>query len=269
MSAVLVEEAGGVLTVTINRPDQRNALSQEVVGGIAEAIETARRAAGRIRVFVLRGAGGTFCAGGDLKEFKAMFQDDRASGSQPERLAEAAQINRAGGELFAGLAALPCVVIAAVDGAAVGGGFGLAAAADITVATRSARFSMSETRLGLLPAQITPIVAARVGTHHTRRLSVTAARIGADEAFRIGLVDQIVDDGALGEAVQSQVGQVLACAPQANAAVKRFLAELPDIPEEAVRDHAAGLFAEAMRGEEARSGLRAFIEGTAPMWRAG
>ncbi|GED99587.1 isohexenylglutaconyl-CoA hydratase [Gordonia spumicola] len=261
MSAVVVDDADGVLTVTIDRPDQRNALSQEVVAALHSAIDTARSEFPRIRALVLRGAGGAFCAGGDLKEFQSVFQDS------PGRRAEIAQANRRGGELFAGLADLPCVVIAAVDGPAIGGGFGLAAATDITIATRRSVFAMSETNLGLLPAQIAPFVAARIGVHHARRLAVTASRFKADEAYRIGLVDDVVDDAAaLGHAVTECTSRVLRCAPNANAAIKRLLADLPGTSRDHLLDGAADAFAEAMLGTEARAGIRAFLDGTVPPW---
>lgn len=258
---VLVDHRDGVLHVTLNRPDRRNALSTSVAARIADLAEDVGKDPEAVRAVVLRGAGGVFCAGGDLKDFKATFHRGGADHAQ------VAANNRRGGMLFSVIDALPAVVIAAVEGAAMGGGLGLAAVADITLATASAQFSLTETTLGIPPAQISPFVTARIGQHQARRLMLTAARIDAPEAHRLGLVDQIVADGAaLDVAIDDLLAQIRRCAPRANAESKALVRQVGTTPLADLLDVAAAKFADAMLGSEARAGVQAFLDKSAPPW---
>lgn len=258
---LLVEDRDGVLYVTLNRPERRNALSASVVDGMEDTIAYVLDNPEKVRALVLRGAGGVFCAGGDLKDFKSIFQEGGA-----DRAAVAAS-NRRGGALFTALDRLPVVVIAAVEGAAMGGGVGLAAVADVTIASAGTKFSLTETTLGIPPAQISPFIVARVGAHQARALMLTAARIDAAEAFRIGMVDRVVDDSAaMDVAVEELVQSVRRCAPGANAVSKQLVHAAPVTPLDELLDHAAGSFADALLGEEAREGVKAFLTKGTPPW---
>lgn len=163
-----VTDEGGVLHMTLNRPENRNALSEAVVEGITKVCAHVEADRGRFRALILRGAGGVFCAGGDIKGFRQVFQD----GGDPAAIAAS---NRRYGTLLELIDNLPLLVVAGVDGAAMGGGVGLAAVADLVIATADSKFSLTETTLGLPPAQIAPFVVARTGRHAARRLMLTAS----------------------------------------------------------------------------------------------
>ncbi|MFD4459268.1 enoyl-CoA hydratase/isomerase family protein [Nocardia sp. NPDC058480] len=259
LEEILLKERGGVLYVTLNRPEQRNALSTEVLNGLCRVADHIEKA--QLRAVVLRGAGSNFCAGGDLKSFRDVFQGDTPDPAQ------IAAVNRTYGTALAAWDRLPVAVIAAVEGAAMAGGMGLVAVADITIATESARFALTETKLGLTPAQISPFVIDRIGLHHARRLMLTSLVIDATEAKRLALVDEIVaDTAALDAAVARTVNQVLRCAPGANALTKELAHTALDMDREALLDHAAARFAQTMLGAEAREGVAAFLGKRDPEW---
>ncbi len=248
---------GSVLRVLLNRPAARNALSDAMVadlGSLAAALEADRT----IRVVVLRGAGGTFCAGGDLSGFVESRDRDPAA---------LAANNRVFGRLLERLDALPQLLIGVVEGAAFGGGIGLVCVTDITLCEAGARFAMSETGLGVVPAQIAPFVAARVGRSHARRLALLGERLDGEGAAAIGLVHHVVaGTEALEARLETLIGTALSRAPAAVAATKALIARIDVKPLGDVLDHASGLFADAVAGAEGREGVTAFIEKRAPAW---
>lgn len=257
---VELEHAPGWLTVWLNRPQSRNALSEELVDRLAQVLQRLHDDRS-IRGVTFRGRGGVFCAGGDIKGFKAVFQGTVNDAEQ------VASSNRRFGELFEQINRLPQVVLMLVEGAAIGGGLGLLCAADIVVVTDSAQFALTETTLGIPPAQIAPYVAQRIGLPAARRIMLTAARFDGAQAGRLGLADQVVDGAqALAEAEQQVRGQVLRCAPGANAATKEILLQARRLEGEALRQFAADRFAACMLGEEGREGVAAFIEKRRPRW---
>lgn len=257
---VLVHEEDCMLTVTLNRPERRNAMTDAAMDILEGVVADVHGRRGEVRVVVIRGAGGTFCAGGDLKTFQSAFQEGSADRDAT------ATMNRRFGTLLSGLDRLPAVVVAAIEGAAMGGGVGLAAIADVTLATADARFCMTETTIGIPPAQISPFVTARLGAHQARRLMLTAADIDGSEAARIGLVDTVVPDpAALNRAITDVVTQVRRCAPRANAVSKDLVHAAAIRPLEEVLDQSAYAFADALLGDEAKAGVRAFVQrGPAP-----
>ena len=261
---LLLEQRGPHLHVTLNRPETRNALSAEMVdefGAVMDAVASDRG----IRSLVLRGAGGTFCAGGDIREFRSAYQAAARPEDGPDPIAVN---NRRFGDFMARLNSLPQTVVAVIEGAAFGGGFGLLCGSDVAICRADTRLAISETGLGLLPAQIAPFVVQRIGLTQARRLALTGARIDGEEAARIGLVHYAC---AGAETLEAQLAEVLRdigrCGPAANAATKRILLDSLTLPLGAVLDQAADAFAEAMRGAEAREGVAAFIERRAPSWR--
>jgi len=211
---------------------------------------------------VLRGANGFFCAGGSVGNFEQSQQGAAAAGETDPIAAN----NRRFGDFMIALARLPKVLVAVVEGAAMGGGFGLACAADIVLARQDAKFALSETTLGLVPAQIAPFVVARIGQARARRLALTGERIDGIEAARIGLADFVADDEAALEARLLAVLRGIArCAPNANAATKVLLQECAEVELEPILDRAAQAFARQMRSEGAE-GVAAFRDKRDALW---
>lgn len=260
LDTLLVERAGWTLTVTLHRPDARNAMNGAMVRELAAMFA---EAAGdeTLRAVVLRGAGGTFCAGGDLRDMGGGLGDDPAVGL--------ARVNRAFGALLEQAEALPQVLVAVVEGAAMGGGFGLVAVSDVAIAGDTASFGLPEVKLGLVPAQIAPFVARRIGLPATRRLALTGGKLDASQALALGLVHQMVLAEGLDGALAEVLGQVRACAPRAVAATKRLLNKVGQGPTGALLDEAASLFAQAALGREAMKGIPAFLSKQPAPWAKG
>lgn len=262
LTDITAERRQSALLVTLNRPQARNAITGAMVESLtalADWLETNRD----IRFVVLRGAGGAFCGGGDIREFGKMLMIPEPAPGEPDPIAVG---NRFFGDLLLKLDALPQVVIAVVEGAAFGGANGFIAVADIAIAEASAKFSLSETALGVPPAQIGPFMARKVGLHNVRRLALSGAHFTADEAARIGLIDRVTDGpGALEAALLEALNAAGRCEPDANAATKRLLnASAPPV-DPALLDAAAKKFAACLRGM-GRQGAAAFAQKTAPPW---
>lgn len=251
MNTLLLEPHNGVLHVTLNRPDSRNAMSLEMVNELRAVLA---QLDSQTRAVVISGAGGHFCAGADVKDLVT-------AGNQLQAL------NRAFGTLLQAVEAVPQVVIVVLQGAVLGGGFGLACVSDIAIADHQAQFGLPETGLGLLPAQIAPFVVKRIGLTQARRLALTAARFDGLEAEQLGVVHFTEHDAqALAERLDEVLGHVLRCAPGANGRTKALLLASVDEPLEAVLDRGAQWFAEAVRGEEGIEGTQAFVQKRKPRW---
>ena len=254
---LLLERDGGVLHVTLNRPDSRNAMSLAMVSEL-RAVLAAVRDDRTVRAIVLRGAGGHFCAGGDIKDMAGA----RAAG--PDAYAA---LNRAFGGLLEEAQAQPQVLVAALEGAVLGGGFGLACVSDIAIAAVDAQFGLPETSLGILPAQIAPFVVKRIGLTQARRLALTAARFDGREALRLGLVHACADNAeSLGEQLTEALDQVRRCAPGANAATKALLLASETEALGPLLDGPARQFADAVTGAEGAEGTMAFVQKRKPNW---
>ena len=258
--SLIIDRQGSVLTVWLNRPEARNALTADMVeelGAVLDAIRDDRS----LRSLVLRGKGGFFCAGGDIKGFKSGLQ-----GGEPDE-AEVARGNRSFGDLMIKLNEQPQAVIVLVEGAAIGGGLGLACVGDITIVTREARFRLSETSLGIPPAQIAPFVTERVGLTQARRLMLTGARFQGEEAVRYGIGHLLAEDAADMEAQCAEVlAQIALCAPGANAVTKSIVFETTRRPRPEALDFAAAGFARCMLSAEGREGVAAFVAKRKPAW---
>jgi methylglutaconyl-CoA hydratase len=258
---ITLQQTGLVATLTINRPELRNALNAEVIRQLTAACEALRQAAqaeGGPRVLVLQGAGAAFCAGADLAWMQASLEY-----SEAENRVDAARLDA----LLAALDTLPLAVVGRVQGAAIGGGVGLACCCDIVLAADDAVFGFSEVRLGLLPAMIGRYVLNRIGMGHTRALFVSGRRFNAQHALAIGLVHELVPAAELDAAVERTVADLLRCGPQAIAATKALLREVSALPAEAARNYAIDAIAAARAGAEGQEGLRAFLEKRAPGWQ--
>ncbi|WP_460134937.1 enoyl-CoA hydratase/isomerase family protein [Pseudomonas sp. S1_E04] len=251
MNTLLLEPHNGVLHITLNRPECRNAMSLHMVNELHAVLA---QLDDQVRAVVISGAGGHFCAGADVKDMVN-------AGDQLQAL------NRAFGTLLQAVEAVPQVVIVVLQGAVLGGGFGLACVSDIAIADHKARFGLPETSLGLLPAQIAPFVVKRIGLTQARRLALTAARFDGVEAQRLGLVHFTESDPqALAERLDEVLGQVLQCAPGANARTKALLLASAQSPLGPLLDQAAQWFAEAVTGEEGIEGTQAFVQKRKPRW---
>jgi methylglutaconyl-CoA hydratase len=251
----------GVVTVTMNRPKRKNAFDAGLISALAEAFEALQGAEG-VRVVFLRGAGGMFSAGADLDWMRAAVE-----ASELENRDDAMALAR----MLKGLWDLPHLTVALVDGGAFGGGVGLAAACDMAIATRDARFSFSEVRLGLTPATISPYVVAAIGPRRARALFATGRVFSAEEAEAFGLVDEIVADAAGLRAAQARIARGMqACAPGAVGEAKRLVAHVYalDIDEALMRETARRIAA-ARVGEEGQEGVRAFLARRKPRWADG
>ena len=249
---------GGVATVTINRAERRNAFNAEVISALREAFETLEGADG-VRVAFVRGAGGTFSAGADLQ-----WMRDAADYSEEDNRDDA--MNMA--EMLKHLHDLPMLTVALVEGAAFGGGAGLAAACDMAIATADARFSFSEVKLGLVAATISPYVIAAIGPRRAKSLFAMGRVFGAEAARSFGLVDEVVaDSDALHLAAEAIAGEMTACAPGAVAESKRLVNHVAgrDI-DHALMASTAHWIARVRVGSEGQEGVRAFLERRKPHW---
>lgn len=256
------QDASGVLHVTLNRPEARNAMTRAMVEEI-EALFAAVRDDRSIRVIVLRGAGGHFSAGGDMKEMMAGGLKAPAAG-EPDPVA---RHSRRFGTMLRAVGTAPQVVIAICEGAVLGGGFGLACVSDIALARHDARFGLPETTRGLPPAQIAPFVVERIGLTAARRLCLTGALFDGREALRLGVVhDGFEDDAELSAKLDAVLTQILNCAPEANAMTKAILLGVARQDIDQVLDDAARKFAEAVRGREAPEGVAAFVQKRPAAW---
>lgn len=242
----------GVVTITLNRPEARNALSPELVAELKSAFTSIDSQAGT-RVVVLAAAGSAFSAGGDIAAMEQM-----ATFSYEENLAD----SRSFDEMYRIVDECPCPVIARVNGAAMGGGAGLVACADIAVAVESASFALSEVRVGIIPAVVGTYVTAKIGVGWARRLLLTGERFDAATARTIGLVHEVTTADALDATVDAMVGNVLAGRPGAQRMIKAHLARA--FGEQALgRDEIRALAIEsattARMSEEGRRGLGEFL----------
>ncbi|KVD87321.1 enoyl-CoA hydratase [Burkholderia sp. ABCPW 14] len=256
-----ITRADGIVFATLNRPAKRNALTDDLVAALdAECERTA--ADDGVRAFVLRGAGGVFCAGGDFGGFKTMMREP-ASADEIDPIAAS---NRRFGALLDKLAALPMPTLAVIEGAAMGGGCGLAAACDRVLMADDAYLSMPETSLGLPPAQIAPFIVARAGAVRGRWLMLTGRRLSAADALHAGLVDETASADGIDLLLRGELARVLACEPAAQRATKRIVADALRRERGAVLDAAASEFAAALRSGAVAEGLAALTDRRAPRW---
>ncbi len=254
---------GPVLHVTLNRPEVRNAMSLAMVRELRVVLAQAEMNAGKsaaTRVIVLRGAGGHFCAGADLSDMagtRQRLQDN------PQALA---QTNAAFGDLCVAYAQTGLAVVAVVEGSCMGGGFGLACVADVTLASDSASFRLPETGLGVVPAQIGPFLVERLGYAEAKRLAVTGGRLNAAEALQLRLVHGVHAGAELDAALTQVLADILRCAPAAVAATKALIAKARfQSPADLVQE-AAQVFSSAALGAEGIEGTTAFLQKRKASW---
>lgn len=256
-TAITLAVNDGVARMTLNRPEVHNAFDDALIAELTRTLEAvaADRAA---RVLELRGTGKSFCAGADLNWMKRMADYDHAQNlADAQRLAHMLHI----------LYALPKPTVAVVQGPAYGGGVGLVACCDIALAGPRAAFSLSEIKLGLIPATISPFVAEAIGARATRKLSLTGERIDAHEAYRLGLVHELLDDDALGARAQELSTQLAGYGSQTLAEVKSLIAAVAARPiDQTLHADTARRIADARCAPEGREGVAAFLAKRKPVW---
>jgi len=262
-STVRVERlALGVARLVLNRPEVRNAFNALMIQELSRALEElAVWSAQDLRLLLLEGEGTVFCAGADLA-----YMREQAAAEAGRNLENAREL----GGLFAGLAAFPAPVVSFVQGAAIGGGLGLAVCSDFVLADPAAQFATSEVMLGLVPAVISPYIVRRLGLAHAAPLMLTGRRIQAREALASGLVQRLVEPGESPEAALSRVlREFLAAGPQAARATRELLRRIAPLPGPELFELTARTIAQARVSIEGQHGLQAFFGKTAPDWAPG
>lgn len=253
-----IDRRGAVEYVTLNRPDVRNAFNEHVIADLAAWANSAHQDP-HLRVVVLAGAGKVFSAGAD-----AAWMAKMAGYSLDQNLRDA----RAGAEMFLAINTVPAIVVGRIHGAALGGGCGLAAVCDIVVADDAAIFGFTETKLGILPAMISPYVLQKIGASAARELFLTGMRFDAIKARTIGLVHEVVPLASLDDSVAKYVNEALSASPTAVARAKALIPRVLGRPPADVLAITADAIAEQRVSPEGQEGLHAFLQKRSPGWVA-
>ncbi|HEX7013652.1 MAG TPA: enoyl-CoA hydratase-related protein [Steroidobacteraceae bacterium] len=247
----------GVATVTLNRPDKHNALDAPTIRALHEALLRAGTDA-RVRVVVLTGAGASFCAGADIAHMRSMM-----SATEEQNVEDALLLARC----LRTLDELERPVIARVNGNVFGGGVGVVACADIAIGAAAAKFALTEVRLGIVPAVISPYVVPVIGPRQARRLFLTAAPFDAAEAQRLGLLHEVATAEELDARVEAQIELILRGGPEALKAAKKLVRTVVSASDrESLQLETARLLASLRVTPEGREGLGAFLERRKPSW---
>lgn len=252
-----VEVRKSVAYVALNRPEIHNAFDDVLISEMDKVLsEIALNA--NIRVLVLSGQGKSFCAGADLNWMRRM-----KGYSYQENFEDAYCLSKMLRKLYA----MPIPTVARVHGATIGGGVGLVAACDISIAEEEAVFSLSEVRIGLVPACISPYLLNRIPSGHLRGYFLTGARFLAPTAKEIGLVNEVVTADALDSAVENVVKKILECGPKALQMAKELLDRVPQMAIAEWMEYTARMIAEMRTSDEGQEGLTAFLEKRDPLWK--
>lgn len=263
-TTLLLRRDGWRLHVTLNRPEARNAMSFAMVRELM-AVFAAIADDRSLRAVILRGADGSFCSGGDIKDMAAA----RGAEPGPDGKDPLATSNRLFGRMLEQIEAAPQAVIAVIEGAALGGGFGLCCVSDVAIASDDARFRLPETSLGVPPAQIAPFIVRRLGLTQARRLAVTGGSLDAAQALALALVHHVSPRTGLDDLLARVLQDIARCAPEAVATTKRLVLAAAGAHGSALSnllDAAADDFAAAARGPESVEGMTAFIQKRSPQW---
>lgn len=248
------------LTISLNHPETRNALSQQLTDEIKMTI-TSIQDESTIRGVTFRGEGGIFCAGGDLKSFQSGFQGGE------DNLSNVISMSEATGDFFEMINSISKPVIMLAEGAAMAGGLGLLCAGDIVVVTEDCKFSLTETTLGIPPAQIAPYIVSRIGLAKARRIMLTASRFTGKEAFEMGIADYLAKDSDDLKIIETEIiKNVMKCAPDANAVTKKIVLATRNLKRPELVKLAAEGFAKQMISKEGKEGIASFIEKRKPSW---
>jgi len=253
---IIVDRDGGVARVRFNRPDVRNALNARMIEEVTAAFR-ALSADATVRGVVLEGEGKMFSGGADINYMRAGLDL-----GEDENYHDALRLS----DMFASIDGCASPVIAKVHGAALGGGSGLIAACDIVVSADDALFGFTETKLGIVPAVISPFVIRKIGLTHARALFATGERFGASRALQIGLVHEVVPYADLHGAVQKKIDELLMTGPQASRVAKQIAQTVGRMAADEARTWTARTIAARRASDEGQDGLRAFLEKRKPAW---
>lgn len=260
--SIELEQEGSILTLWLNRPDSRNAMSLNMVKAIQQVFKTIQDDI-TIRAVILRGKDGHFCAGGDIKDMAQLRGEATSVGSNQPYV----DFNRQFGHMLEQVDQAPQTVVAVLEGAVLGGGFGLACVSDIAISLADAKFGLPETGLGVIPAQIAPFVVKRIGLTQARRLALLGARFEGHTALKVGVVHEVVEnEKALEVLLIETLQQIKRTAPQASRVTKALLHRTLNEALTPLLDDAAQQFANAVGGEEGIEGTMAFIQKRHPNW---
>ncbi len=254
-------DSRGIFMISLNRPEVRNAFNEEVMDDLAQAfsVDATQK---KVRAVVLSGEGPVFCSGGDLNWMKKAVDF-----SFEENLKETRKLTK----MFSILNECPKPVIGLVHGAAIGGGVGLVSVCDIVVAVADTQFSLSEVKLGIVPACIGPFVISKIGASHARGLFLSAERFNAKKAYEIGLIHEVVADfSGLNVVLEQKLSNILHCSPHAMSAAKQLVLDL-SWPEKRASmtdplEYVSKTLAELRISQEGQEGVRAFLEKRQPSW---
>ena len=247
----------GVATITLSRPQVHNCMSDVLIADMHRAVREIE-ATTACRVVVLTGEGESFCAGADFRWMQSILGASRES-----RVADSAAL----ASLLYDLNRLSRPLVGRIQGSSYGGGNGFVACCDVAFAAKTARFSLTEVTLGLVPANIAPYVARKMGEANARRTFFTGRMMSADEAVAMGLLTEAVDPAELDAKVEAEIRSILRCAPGAVAATKRLVDYVLRHDDATNRVYTADRLADAWETEEGREGIQAFLEKRAPKWR--
>ena len=257
---ILLDLSDDWLTISFNHPESRNSLSQQLTDEIRMVLDSISKD-NVIRGITFRGEGGVFCSGGDLKSFKSGFQSDNSN------LDDVVKLSEATGDFFELINNIPKPVIMLAEGAAMAGGLGMLCAADIVIVTSDCKFALTETTLGIVPAQIAPYIVSRVGLSKARRLMLTASRFTGKEALEYGIAYFVADTPDNLREIESMIKKnIMKCAPNANSITKEIVLATRNLDRKALIKFAAVGFAKSMLSDEGREGIAAFVEKRKPKW---
>jgi len=252
---LLIEQKDFALYITLNRPETRNAMNNKMVAELND-IFTQLQDNRAIRAVIIQGVNNTFCSGGDIKEMRDSEVSLTDQASNLDKMLRA--VNEAAQ-----------VVIARVEGAALGGGFGLVCVSDIAIADEEARFGLPEVRLGVAPAFISPYVINRIGLTRARELMLTGRRFSGKLAREYGIVHEACAADQLDHFIEVELDEIRQCAPRAIAAIKNLIFTVYDKPIAETVDFRADLLDTLRKGEEAQEGLLSFMEKRPAKWVSG
>lgn len=257
-AALRLEVDESVARVTLTRPEIHNAFDDRLIGELTETFAALGKDP-KVRVVLLAGEGKSFCAGADLNWMRRMIDYSRE-----ENLADSRRLE----QMFRAIDDCPKPVIGRVHGAALGGGVGIVACCDIVIADEVARFGLTEVKLGILPAVISPYVVRKIGSGQARALMLTGERFGAERAQQIGLVHEVVHESGLEASLDAKVQLLKTSGPEAIARCKQLVREIEGLPPAEAAEITVNAIAEVRTRSEGQEGMRAFLEKRRPTWGA-